>query len=73
MGLPYVPIVGEYITCKGDCSRRYLQKTAFESLKFIAQGEKRTLNVSLTWRSAAEQHLLFQWKATGKCKIITPV
>ena len=73
MGIAFAHLNGEkYITCTGGCTG-YMQKSALDSLNAITTKEKRTIGLSSAWRSAAQQFLLFEWKATGKCGQTNPV
>lgn len=72
MGIAFAQISGQYISCTGGCSG-YIQKKGLDSLQAITNNAKKTIGLSSAWRSAAQQYLLYQWKAKGKCGQTNPV
>ena len=72
MGVQFAQISGSRISCTGGCSG-YIQKSALTSLQSLTTSTGRTIGLSSAWRSAAQQHLLYQFKAQGKCGQTNPV
>jgi len=59
------------VTCNNGCSG-YLQKKALDSLASITAAYE-SITLTSAWRSAAQQYLLYQWKARGSCGQTNPV
>ena len=59
------------VVCSGGCSG-YIQKKALDSLASLTASYG-SISLSSAWRSAAQQYLLYQWKAYGKCGQTNPV
>ena len=72
MGIEFAQISGSRISCTGGCSG-YIQKSALTSLQSVTTNAGRTIGLSSAWRSAAQQHLLYQFKAQGTCGQTNPV
>lgn len=72
MGVAFAQISGPFISCTGGCSG-FIQKSALTSLQSVTTKAGRTIGLSSAWRSAAQQHLLYQFKAQGKCGQTNPV
>ena len=74
MGITFAQITtaDKYLSCTGGCSG-FLQKTALDSINSISTKAAKTMGLSSMWRSAAQQYLLYQWKAQGKCGQTNPV
>jgi hypothetical protein len=66
MGIEFAAIAGHTrVSCTGGCSG-YIQKKALDSLDSITASYG-TISLSSAWRSVAQQYLLYQFKAQGKC------
>ena len=72
MGVKFAQISGARISCTGGCSG-FIQASALTSLQSVTNNAGRTIGLSSAWRSAAQQHLLYQYKAQGKCGQTNPV
>ena len=59
------------VQCGGGCSG-FIQKKALDSLAAIT-AQHGSISLSSAWRSAAQQHLLYEFKAHGKCDQTNPV
>jgi len=59
------------VTCNNGCSG-LLQKKALDSLASITAAYE-SITLTSAWRSAAQQYLLYQWKARGQCGQTNPV
>ena len=59
------------VQCTGGCSG-YMQKSALDSLNSITATHG-SIGLSSAWRSVAQQFLLYQFKAHGKCGQTNPV
>ena len=50
-----------------------MQKSALDSLDLLTTRAGKTISLSSAWRSVAQQYLLYQFKAQGKCGQTNPV